>query len=95
MTEIKVTPDYQNLFRNMLEQARLEARARNLFGESLPPDLEPVALRTVQRFLAPLNIAAQCMVTTTAVEQFRDVLHQMVQDIDCTAARMERDLEEE
>jgi hypothetical protein len=91
--EIVVTPALDHLFHTMIEEARNQGKAKDMF-DALPADLEPVGLRIIQRFLAPLNIAAQCFTKRGEIEQFREVLSQIVQDIDKTAAQLEADLAE-
>jgi len=44
--------------------------------------------------LAPLNIAAKCMTSREAVEQFRDALNWIVEDIDRTANGLEQSLDD-
>jgi len=83
-----LTPAYEHIFKTMLHEAKIQAQADCLFDGMLFGG-EAQALRTVQRFLAPLNIAAQCMTNREAVEQFREVIAAIVQDIDKTAAQRE------
>jgi|SRR5215469_11728652 len=77
----------------MVEEARNQGKAKDMFY-ALPVALEPVGLWTIQRFLAPLNNAAQCFTKRGEIEQFCEVLTQIVQDIDKTAAQLEADLAE-
>jgi hypothetical protein len=86
--EIVLTPAYDHIFRTMLREALNQSDALSLF-DCLPFDLQAQALRAVQRFLAPLNIAAQCMTTKEAVEEFREAFSRIVVDIDKTAAGKE------
>lgn len=81
---IVLTPNYEGIFRNMLGEALNQSKALTLF-DCLPDDLQAQALRAVQRFFAPLNIACQCMVNKQAVEEFREAMNKIVQDIDHTA----------
>jgi len=87
MNEIVLTPNYAHLFATMLREARTQSEARRMFD--FRPHIAAEALRAVQRFLAPLNIAAQSMTDRDAVEKFREALNEMVQDIDRTAAQLE------
>lgn len=86
--EIVLTPDYAHMFKTMLRDALNQSDALMLF-DCLPFDRQAQALRAVQRFLAPLNIACQCMTNKHAVELFREALNQIVQDIDKTAGDKE------
>lgn len=92
--EIVLTPDYAHMFKTMMHAALNQSEAASLFY-CLPFDLQAQALRAVQRFLAPLNIACQCMTDKHAVELFRESLNQIVQDIDKTASAMEQAQEED
>lgn len=89
-TEIVLTPNYDHIFRTMLREAQIRAKADTMFdcySDSREADL----LRAVQGFLAPLNIAAQCMTDREAVEKFREALNAIVQDIDKTASALENE----
>jgi len=95
--EIVLTPDYEHMFKTMLLQSQTQAQAKDLFDciwETADERLELAALRAVQRFLAPLNIAAKCMTSREAVEQFRDALNWIVEDIDRTANGLEQSLDD-
>jgi len=94
MTEINLMPDFARMFQLMLREVVNQGKAEYVF-DCLPSDLQPPALRSIQRFLAPLNIAAHSMTSAEAVQQFRDTLNRIVRDIDQTAAEMERDLEKD
>lgn len=93
--EIQLTPAYEHIFATMLREAKMRGEAQTLFDcldtNHIRRDLRQtaLALRAVQRFLAPLNIAAQCMTNREAVEHFREAINQIVQDINKTAAERE------
>lgn len=86
---IVLTPNYERMFKTMLHQAVIQSEARTLFDSLGTVRQTAKALRAVQRFLAPLNIACQCMTNREAVERFREALNQIVQDIDKTAGERE------
>ena len=86
---IVLTPNYGHMFAMMLREAKMQAEARTLFDCLGTVRKTAQALRAVQRFLAPLNIACQCMTNREAVERFREALNQIVQDIDKTAGERE------
>lgn len=92
--EIVLTPAFEHIFKTMLREAQNQSDADCIF-DCLPVDLQTQALRSIQRFLAPLNIAAQCMTNKLAIEQFRDAINLIVQDIDQTAGEREQMAEEE
>ena len=87
--QIVLTPNYEGLFKVMLDQAILLADASTLLYPLLADERRGESLRAIQSFLAPLNIAAQCMTTAPAVEKFREALNRIVQDIDRTAGQLE------
>lgn len=87
--EIVLTPNYEHMFAMMLREAQTQADARTLFDCLGTVKQTAKALRALQRFLAPLNIACQCMTNRQAVERFREALNQIVQDIDKTAGERE------
>ena len=89
--EIVLTPNYEHMFAMMLREAKMHAEAQTMFDclDTVRTRKLAVALRAVQRFLAPLNIACQCMTNREAVDQFREALNQIVQDIDKTAGEWE------
>ena len=88
-TEFILTPNYEHMFAMMLREAKMHAEARTLFDCLGTVKKTAEALRAVQRFLAPLNIACQSMTNREAVERFRDALNQIVQDIDTVAGERE------
>lgn len=87
--EITLTPAFEHMFKTMLREAITQSDASTLFDCVGTVERTALALRAVQRFLAPLNIAAQCMTNNQAVEQFREALNKIVQDIDRTAGQRE------
>jgi len=91
-TEITLTPDFANIFRQMLAEAVRQGDARTIFDSVLAPTQEAEALRAVQRWLAPLNIAAQCMTDRASVDTFRDALAKMATDLDRYAGALEAEL---
>lgn len=93
-TEINLTPDFKRMFAQMLAEAERQAQAEDLF-DCLPHDLRAEALRSVQRFLAPLNIAAQCMTNAKAVGEFREALSRIAVDVDKTAGDLEAEKAED
>lgn len=90
--EIVLTPAFEHIFLTMLREARFRADASTMF-DCYSDAREANLLRAVQNFLAPLNIAAQCMASKEAVEQFRETINQIVQDIDKTASALEAEEE--
>jgi hypothetical protein len=86
---IVLTPDFAHMFQVMLREAVTQSGAVTLFDCLGTVERTALALRAVQRFLAPLNIAAQCMTNREAVEQFREALNQIVQDIGRVAGQRE------
>ena len=83
-TTMDVTPAYGQIFRHMIHEAENQSDALVMFG-FLECREQAQALRSIQRFLAPLNIAAQCMTDGKSVEQFRDLFNRILRDIDKTA----------
>lgn len=88
-TEIVLTPNYSNIFRQMIQEARNQGEASSIFRDVRPKAAQVEALRAVQRFLAPLAIAAACMTSTAEVEQLRDALCTINTGIDTRANEME------
>lgn len=93
MSEIQLTPNYANIFRQMLNEAKNQSDPYCLF--SLPARDRAEALRAVQRFLAPLNIAAQCMTDVAAVETYREALAGIVSGINLAAGEIEEAVAED
>jgi len=82
------------MFRTMSREAASQGEARSIFRD-LPGEHRATALRAVQRFLAPLSIAACSMTSVAEVEEFRTILSDMLKGIDTTAAQMEAEAEPE
>jgi hypothetical protein len=92
MTAFELTPNFRQIFRGMLREARRNGRA--LFESlKLPEELE--ALREVQRFLSPLSMAAHTMLSPVEVEAFRTALGEIVESIAKTISEIETDLAED
>ena len=91
--KIVVTPAFDHLFHTMIEEARNQGKAKDMF-DALPADLEPVGLRIIQRFRRRSTLRHNASPKRGEIEQFRAVLSQIVHDIDKTAAQLEPDLAE-
>ena len=87
--EITLTPNYDRMFATMIQEARNQGEASWLVREFGPPARRAEVLRAVQRFLAPLAIAANCMTTREMVEQFRDTIATLNTGVDKLAGELE------
>jgi hypothetical protein len=56
---------------------------------------EVLVLRAVQRWLWPLSMAAQCMTTREAVEEYREAINQLLTGVDRYAGELENELAED
>ena len=83
--------NFKGIFKGMLAEARSQGVARRLFG-SLSDEDRAQALREVQRFFAPLAVAAQAMTSVEEVEQLREAMADIIADINKTASEIENDL---
>lgn len=90
---IQLTPNYEAMFRLMLADAKQQAQASRMF-DCLTADQEARALRSVQRWFAPLAIAANSATSLEAIEQLRSLMSDILGDINQTALAIENDLEE-
>ena len=86
--ETKLTPNYDRMFRLMLQEAKNQSEPVSIF-RGLPAAKQAIALRALQRFLAPLSIAACSMTTVQALEEFRTVIGDIVTGVDVMAAQLE------
>jgi hypothetical protein len=87
MTSINLTPNYENMFRQMLDNAQAQGDARGMFTRQ---EGRAELLREVQRWFAPLTIAASCATTVPAIEELRGVMTDMLTALDQEAQRVER-----
>jgi hypothetical protein len=89
---IEIIPDYANLFRMMLRDAKMQANMRTMFARS--DDDRAELLREVQRWFAPLTIAANCATTRDAIGELREAMSDMLAALDKEARRLESKLED-
>lgn len=88
MTGVDLTPNFDKIFRQMIQEARNQGEASAIvYG--IPATKRVEVLRAIQRFLAPLAIAANCMTNAEMVEQFRDAITAINAGIDTRASEME------
>lgn len=92
--EINLTPDFGRMFDLMIREAKNQGQPSSIFRDlAQPQELE--ALRALQRFLAPLAIAANSMTNSKAVERFRDVVAELASDLAKYADEVEREIRED
>jgi hypothetical protein len=94
MTSIQLTPNYERMFRQMLRETRNQGDARTMFTPSAD-DRRAELLRDVQRWFAPLTIAANSATTVDAINELRAAMSDMLSAIDQEAARLERGVEDD
>lgn len=71
-TEFNIEPNYDHIFRTMLAEARTQSDPEMFSQADVTDEVE--ALRVVQRFLAPLAIAANAMHSAAMVKEFREAI---------------------
>lgn len=92
--EINLTPDFGRMFDLMIREAQNQGQPRSIFRDlAQPQELE--ALRALQRFLAPLAIAANSMTDAKTIGRFRDVVTELSSDLAKYADEIERELAED
>jgi hypothetical protein len=87
-TEFNIEPNYDHIFRTMLAEARTQGDPEILFSQ-MSDQRELEALRAVQRFLAPLAIAANAMHSGAMVEQFREAITEISVRVAGAVTKME------
>lgn len=92
--EIDLTPNYKGIFKTMLEELKRQGKAENWF-ESFSVTREAEALRSIQRFLAPLAIALNAATSVAEIEELRGAVTDVLGDVDRAAAEKERELKED
>jgi hypothetical protein len=86
MEHITITPNYEHMFKTMLREAGIQGAALRMFdGRSDRAEL----MREVQRWFAPLTIAANSATTVEAIERLREAMSQMLKNLDTEAQRLE------
>jgi hypothetical protein len=88
MEHITITPDYEHMFRTMIQDAGTQSNPRCMFDDREPADRAEL-MRQVQRWFAPLTIAANCATSVAAIERLREVMSGMLSGIDREAQRLE------
>lgn len=86
---IELTPNYEHIFRSMLRETRTQGDALHMFRLHFAKDRAEL-LREVQRWFAPLTIAANCATTRDAIGELREAMTEMLAAIDREAQRQER-----
>jgi len=85
---VDLTPDYKAIFKRMAREAKAQGNPEEMF-RGLAPDARAKALRTVQRFLAPLAICANAMSSREEVEEFRGLIADVLGQVDRVAGDLE------
>jgi hypothetical protein len=92
--EIILTPDFDHIFTQMLREARTQAEdVFRATRSGMSETGEAEALRAVQRWFAPLAIAAHSMTSREAVERFREAMGEILAGLEAQAVRAEKELE--
>ena len=96
MRQIKLEPNYAGMFTNFLRDAKNQSAAylgRKLADEAscenCTPEIQAALLRVIQGLIAPLTIAIQCATTVENIEAFRQVMADLLKDLDTRAAALE------
>ena len=92
MQKLDITPNYKAIFERMLGEARHFGNGSKLFA-SWSYAREAEALRAIQRFLAPLNVALNAMSSQEDLEALKAALGEIVVSIDQAAREAEVTLE--
>ena len=87
---IELIPNYQSMFRTMIHDAKIQSNVGHMMQQILPKGDRAELLRELQRWFAPLTIAANCATTLEAVNELRSTMAEILAAIDQEAARQER-----
>jgi len=85
---LEIKPDFAAMFRTMIEDAGRQGVGL-LFARLTDRAMRAEALRDVQRWFAPLTIAANAASNPAEMERLRDVMAAILSEIDQTAYRIE------
>jgi hypothetical protein len=90
---ITLTPNFERIFKGMLAEAMAQAKASRMFDD-IPEASVAEALRAVQRWLAPLTVAINAATSVPDIERVREVMTDILADIDKTAFAIENKIDE-